>query len=247
MSISGEQAGVQRLPRRVHKHYAAVRLYLDDAEEILELLKQHCDRVAIEAEGYSLPSLDHLPELARDKIRTLGLTGWKGTAYLTVMLGPRVAYAVLSGDTDMALKGVFTQIDAILTKRAPLLQFFASLRTFLGVQALYIVIACSLSLPSFVQVLHRFSTGKAPAFDFSGFGLSDLLSFTNLLEVANFAYGVWFVILLLSNRSVVFLQPWRERTSFWDRNKEQIVVGIIVGVIVAVIASASGYFLGSQH
>jgi hypothetical protein len=78
VSISSEQPGMRRLPRSLTNSYPAVRLYLDDAKEIFDLLQEHFERVTIEAEGYALPSLDSLSEIAKDKIRRLRLTGYIG-------------------------------------------------------------------------------------------------------------------------------------------------------------------------
>jgi hypothetical protein len=161
------------------------------------------------------------------------------------VLSPSNAYESLNRDDDMALKGVFTQIDAILTRRASFVRFLASPRTYFGYLAISLLVLCAYSLPGVAHDLQLLLSGETPTFAFSGLGFGDLWN------AANFIYLAWVLITLWRNRSVIYLHPWRERSSFWLRNRDQIMVGIIVGVTATIIASiisfSAGYFFGGQH
>lgn len=238
---------MQRLGQRVEKNYPIVRLYFDDVQKVFKLLEEHCDEVTIEAEGYKLESLDGLKEIARDKIRRLDLTGRKDSNfnYISIILSPAHAYAVLRNDDDMTLRGVFTQIDAILVRRAALLRVLASQTTLNVALAIFGLLTCGLAVavvPLMIEDVRHLLDGGKLSIGFSGFTPAGLWPMF-IVALYN-AYYIWFQITRTRNRSVVYLHPWRERTTFWERNKDEILRGIVVNLVVAAIVGIVSFILG---
>lgn len=239
---------MQRVPQRVRKTYSVVRLYLDDVQELVELFQQHCDEVTIEAEGYKLQSFEGIREVASSKIRRLKIIGWKRRTFLQVDLRKYRAEILVSRDDDIPLKGVFAQVDAILTRRAPYLRFWASYRTADAIGALIILVSCTVTVvlgPSLMRVIRTLLSGQAAEIHFTSLSPGDLSAY--LVAASYLAYVVWVSITRMQYRSVIYLQAWRERTTFWERNKEEMLRETIVGVVIAIITFILGYIAGAQH
>lgn len=248
----GRVTGVQRVAQRLDKNYPTVRLYFDDAIEMVELLQKHCERVTIEAEGYKLDTLEAIKEIVRDKFQRLDLTGWKESTYISVVLSPSRAYATLSRDDDITLRGAFAQVEAILMRRSPYLRFLASQTAANIATGLILTFSCisiALSLSSIGQLIEAASVRTPPTLHFSGIEFGDVLRAS--VPISYVSYVVWSQITRSRNRSVVYLQRWHERTSFWERNKEEILRDVIVGAIVAAVTGGIGFVIGflvgSQH
>ncbi|HEX5440588.1 MAG TPA: hypothetical protein VFW76_06870 [Ktedonobacterales bacterium] len=238
---------MQRVPQHIRRYYPVVRLYLDDAEELLKLVREHCKQMTIEAEGFIVPSLDDLTGLARRQIRRLDVKGHTDGSYLHLELNQRNAYCYLSRDDDTPLRGVFTQIDAILKRRARLVQLLLSWPVVTTASALFTLINCVGTGFSIARLAQLVQELQAPGhLHFTGFGFGDLWSLP--LFVAYLTYAAWLSVVGLRYHTVIYLYPWHERTTFWERHKEEIMVQVIAGVIIfivtAIVAFVAGYVVG---
>lgn len=242
---------MQRVPRHLQRLYPVVRLYLDDVDELLTLFQEHCEDVTITAEGYKVQSVGDLKRLAPRRIRRLAINGWtRQNTNLNVDLRPYRATLYLSQDDDTLSRGAFTQIDAILKRRAPVLQFVMAPATLISTSVVLSAVACAVTASQvgvLMQAVQAAQTShRAVSADVTGLVLGDLWRIP--LTTGLFAYSIWAGITNLRHHSIVYLRPWRERTTFWERNKEAIsrdvIVGVGVFIITSCIAFAIGYIFG---
>jgi hypothetical protein len=244
---------MQRVPHAVRRNYRIVRLYWDDAEELLKLVRENCERVTIEAEGYKVQNLDDVARVVRQQIRHLVVIGHTDNGYLHIELNRHNAWCYLSRDDDTSLRGVFTQIDDILRRRARVLQLLVSPLVNFTASTLVLLIICvgaGIDIARLVQIIQDLQAhGRAAHLYATGFGFGDLWRLP--LLTAYFTYAFWYGLTFLRYHSIIYLYPWRERTTFWERHKEEIIVQVIAGVIIfvvtAVMAFAAGYVAGANH
>lgn len=241
---------MQRVPQPIQRYYRIVRLYLDDVEELLKLVREHCERVTIEVEGYEVQSLDDVAGISRRQVYRFAIHGHTDNSYLRVELNRYSARCYLSRDDDIPLQGVFTQIDSILKRRARMVQWLVSLPVIATVSALFVLINCvgtGFSIARLAQLIQALQAPDHP--HFTGFGIGDV--WWAPLFVAYLTYAIWCNVIGFRYHSVIYLYPWRERTTFWERHKEEIIVQVIAGVIIfvvtAIVAFVVGYVVGTNH
>ena len=90
-----------------------VKLYLDDLEEIIEILKGACDEIEIQCGDMMLDSLDELLILKKEVLHDLKICGRK--PYISADMSPRGIWLFISEDTAES-RGLFEKVKTILLR-----------------------------------------------------------------------------------------------------------------------------------
>lgn len=105
---------MQRKPQSYGEQLKPVRLYIDDLEQIVEVLQEVATDVEISTDEYTLTDIGQLPELKREFFTFLELATRE--PYISVNLKPNGIWLYIAKD-DMVSRGAFEKIKRILVKR----------------------------------------------------------------------------------------------------------------------------------
>ena len=184
-----------------------VKLYLDDIERILDIIRETCPETTMETDEYAVGEVAQLESLGRDSINTLDIECSR--PYITLQFRPYVTSLYIGQDTAEA-RGVFEKVKTVLVANRRRPQWLISnlwFATWLGVPSLLL----------FFAALERRSVAA---------GAAAILGF--VLAGA----GTWWAYELAIHRhSVVVLRRRSQGASFWKRNRDRIITGIILSVI----------------
>jgi hypothetical protein len=122
---------MKKLAKSMHKSLPALKIYVDEIQDIFELLQQHCQSTTILTDEYEIDDIQELPKL-KDKlgeqIHELEIKG--STPYISIDL-ERSSGRIYLGDNSLESRGILEQLQDILLKgkRNVVWRFFG---TFLG-------------------------------------------------------------------------------------------------------------------
>jgi hypothetical protein len=205
---------MERVVESYGESYLAVVLYLDDLNEMVEILKEVSKDVNIVMGGYKLNGLPEARQVGREVTFSCELTAHR--PFIAVHLAPDDVRLFIEKD-DVVSRGAFEKIRAILRgRRAP----FAWLSNSHWV-------AWGLTIPAAGFWWALFS------------GLEQRNSYSILLGLIGvvFYFGLvrWGFILDRKRHTIIHLRRRVEVPSFWQRNKDKIIVGTSLSLIGLII------------
>ncbi len=192
------------------RRFNAVKLYLDDLEELDRIMRAACPNVHLEAGAYDLDAVEEVGQLPPEALRKLEWSGFghDGRSFLYIYVARDNLFA--SGRScDAACLSALHEIEQVMRRRRRPLAHL-SLR-FYGL------------LPSVVLLL-------AAAL----YALADFrFDFWFLLDVAQ--SWMWSVYTLSTQRrrALVVLERSNAWRSYWQRNRDALSVGLIIAVVGA--------------
>lgn len=212
----------------------AVKLYLDDLEEIDRIVRNVGDEtLEVEREvengeaAYTVSSLDELGEISGgERLKSIRWSCWDGARRrLSVTLA--VKYGYLTGAPG--LRGPLEDVmDILRRQRRPLA--FAEQTTagfLLLFTPLLFVLIMSLQVAAGVGDLEPPKGGVL----------------VMVLATAAVALGVlWYLIALLRRPAIIIRVPRQDRPGFWRRNRDQLTVQLAVALIIFLL----GYLVGNR-
>ena len=206
---------MKRTAKIKSKYLEYLSLYLDDIEQILELLKDNCESITASCEGYELEhptEINEYKELSKEQFKTLQIKG--DTPSVTVSMYQHTMSSGVSvfifGD-DLKSLGLYTAIVDILKKRQNrFIYFYKSISAFLLITALL----------AFILIYLVIKYNLDP----------------NVISVVCI---VWFTIHFITTTDM----PWsrftvklnkeysHQRTNFIIRNRDQIIL-LLIGALI---------------
>jgi len=216
---------MKRVPEGEWTDYAPVRLYLDDVETLMDILRDACERWTFQAAGFEFHGSKELKEVG-DKLKSLNLRGENPA--ISFELRPEHVRLYISDETDLKQLGVKEAVSATLRKRRLLRLGPPWLRLIPG-----------------PLVLAGGAAAVAP------FGLhtgseSDLIFFG--------AYFLWYLALVLWAaslysyfvRSDVRTIRSESVSSFLERNQDQLISGVVLVLFGLILGALAAGWFGSR-
>jgi len=128
---------MKKIIKSYSKRYPILRLFKDDLEQIATLCKENFEGYKIEAGGYELDDISELSKINKREISNFSISAHAPYTSDEGHLIPRPPYISLniskisiklyiSDKDNIKLSGIFSKIDAILTKRRSFLRILAS-------------------------------------------------------------------------------------------------------------------------
>ncbi len=200
---------MEKLPKSIYRSLPLLRVYLDDLQEIENILKEHFDgKVEVRTKDYKIDSVEELQKLKDTQINHIRFIG--GTFDLDVELKPDNGNIYCTQDCPLN-RGIVSQIEELLLKRKR--RFDINLAKLWWVALIYSLV----TLFWFIK---------------SGFSISIKVSLAltgGSILIMTYYYYIW----RADNRrhSIVILKHKTESPSFWQRNKDQIWLLLIGGVV----------------
>lgn len=203
-----------------------VTFYLDDIEEILELLKNNCEKISAGGKGYELEQptkIDEYKNLSKEQFDTLNIECQE--PYVTVSISQSALFGGVNvhiGKDDPTSLGLLTAILDIAKKRQnKFVLFYKSFNTFLLITAI---------LSGFLLLLH------------SKYKLD--------LRVLMAILWGWLMVRWLtsdwgwSRSQVNFRKEYsHQRTGFLTRNRDKIILILIGAVVGAILQFGSSFVI----
>lgn len=203
---------MRELKKSISVDFPPVRLYLDDVEELFNILKKHAKSVNIETEKYELDDVAHLKEIKSDKIHKLTLS--TSSPYISIDFESGSARVYISEDTTLN-RGILSEIEDVIKKcRRRIAHIFhkSHLEFYLPVVAV-------------VSVVQAYEYMKGWLFG----AFAALIIIPTVLGLV-FGWKIDF-----SQYSTIVLSERHKQDTFFKRNRDGIIVGIIVAIITAAI------------
>jgi hypothetical protein len=219
-----ENIGVEKLPKIIYEPLPAVKLYLDDLQEITSFLMEHYgDKIELRTTEYKISNVDNLPLLKDPRIKYLRILGGGETfSDVEIEFKRDTASIFCRADTPFN-RGVVEYLKALILKR----ERYVSKARWLMIP----VIAFYGLVGIWQRFIHPIQTwGEVLAFLF--------LTITFLLFTGWFCWGN------LLNHSIIIPNLKKDVPSFWQRNKDQIWLVILGGVLGALLTVVGALLFG---
>ncbi len=215
---------MEKLKQTYYKKYPHIRLYLDDIQEIHKLFLNTFSKCEITAEGYKLNDFSEILQLNKAQVTELKMVSTTTDYELIVEFSISTGGVHFSVSDDDALEGlgVGKKIDEIISKRHA----------------------------TFHNILDSwwFPIVPGPLFAIGIF----LLFYSHVgLVLLALCVAIWILILLDATRSypkyhsLVYLVSRHDKTGFFQRHKDQILLHLLNSIITGLIGLCIGYSASS--
>jgi len=188
-----------------------VKLFLNDVEEIVSILREVSATVDIRTDEYSMESVEELKKLDVDCIHELTIQCRE--PYVSLELDRYRIWLYIAEDTPVS-RGLFEKVKEVLVRRrrrlARILRNPSLIWVPLGLLIYPIVIGLRLSNWS-------------------------LLALGLFLLISICIWGRWAWVARFERYSTIVLRRQSEHKSFWERNKDQLLLSVISAIIGGVI------------
>lgn len=205
-----------RVSKRWQEMYACVRLYKEDMREIVEAAKTSGQTVRIVAGEYVLSDIGEL-----EKMKGQGLKSFEvhvGMHELCVVVGWYGAIVGVEDAESVQLRGIAAKIGNVLNRKK---QWYGVFFRPVGAVGMAVMVGMVVG---------------AAGGSYLGTGWSLLLGGLAGLGVSASALR-WL------GRSVIMLMEMHDEGSFWQRNKDKVLVGVIVGVAGSVAGAVIAWIV----
>ncbi len=212
------------------KRYPALRLYIDDLEEIVGIFKSHFTDIKIVADEYELTDIADINNIKKPLITDFSVSynqhnqDPSRSGLLSLDLKPDHASIYLSDSEATYLCGVASQIDALLLRKKSVAGFMASHRLIRFSLIVYIPFMIALLLLSFIY---------------------HFVLWNILLFILTMIYLVWsnYTISIIDNRyCIIFLVNSNNKNNYFSRNKDQLISAFI-NIFFLILGSVLTYLV----
>jgi len=196
------------------KSYPVLRLFKDDLEEIVGIFKKHFTEIDIIADENQLTDIAEIDKIKRSKITHFSVEHHhydqepSRSGRLSLDLTPESARLYLSDSAATYLRGVASEIDALLSKKKSVLGFIASQR----LNRISLIVYAPLLL---ILLSSTFSS----RFMLPIFWNALLLIFSAIFV----SWSLWMSFILSKRYCVIFLNYSMSKTNYFSRNKDQLI------------------------
>ena len=205
---------MKKLPQSQSEDFHAVKLFSDDVKSIVDILREVSDKVEITAGEFSLDSADELSNIPQRSLDRL----YVASAEPRVSLDLTGYHCVLRrGENTAETRGTFEKIKELLRARR-------RRAWLLAMSDLTMIILASVFMLSFFAGLFL--------------GVPWLLVTSGVVFCALLVLVVWMLKWGVRRQSIVILQNRSETPSFWERNRDPILVRVIPTLVGVIVGSA---------
>lgn len=197
-----------------------VKLYLDDIEKIVEILREVSTTIKIETDEYSIEDVKELASLDKERVTELNIQS--AEPYLNLRIGPQKSWLNIAKD-EPSSRGTFEKIKEVLFLRR------RKALGFLDKWSITFPLTWLLGFAT-VEFMIKAIRGGGTLFIIGSIISPLILLFYLLLASYFWSHGSF--IIILRRRS--------QEQSFIKRNKDR----IIVGVLLALVSGAIGLIIG---
>lgn len=191
-----------------------IKLYLDDIEKIVDILRELSSEIKIETEEYALKDVNEFASLNKEKLAELRIRSLE--PHLSLDLGPRHVWLDIAEDIPSS-RGTFEKIkEVLLSRRRKFAGFAGNLEGGLIVSLILGFATISMGLKAIEGGGALFSIGAV------------------IMLLISLVFGRWYFRVISKESSLIILKRRNQQQSFFQRNKDRIIVGII-------LALASGF------
>jgi hypothetical protein len=218
---------MERLAERRSWNFPQLRLFLDDVEAIVGIVKSQCRRVGIQVGGYKMDGLEDLQELVKigeKEVVALEVTCWTDKdTYVSISLDHWRAEIAVHDCADTQAMGIATRVVEVLNKRRKLFLRIVGGKWVIGVATLMAMFGA-------IGAVGLLSRGERV------WALAGLV-----VIVLCVCAGYWNYVLLFRRYCVIRLCKAGEEMGFARRNKDdlvKIVVAALLGSLATVAVSS---------
>jgi hypothetical protein len=200
---------MKKITKGWSKDYGSLKVFRDDIEEIAGIITSEGgweNKLEIRTDLSVLDNISELKNVKGNYLRRLEFT--VGYGFLDLDLTPKWASLKVSNSDDTKLMGIATRIDTILQKRCRLLGYLNNKMGFVLSGLLWGIV---LSFPTYNKIFVWFPT---------------VLPIIALLAILD-TVCIWY---LWSHVSTICLYYSHEKSNFFSRNKDAIMVSAITAV-----------------
>lgn len=214
---------MKKVKKEYIKYYPFLRLFKKDVEEIIKLFKQNCKSVEIYIDEYKLDDISEIEDIGKQEVSYFHISSTL-QAYLS--LSSKSANFVLINEDDLKLRGLETKIEQILAKRKSAWDILNSPWLYIP----YIIITAGVVIWWLLSLTS------------SNLSLTFFISMVGVMMLGLFPLCIWRILEYIDSNKhcVIFLCNPEERSNFFKRNKDRLIIGLIgaiVGGIITFIAT----------
>lgn len=195
-----------------------VHLYLEDLHEIESILKEELKvkELEITFDEYEAKSIKEIPE-GTENVSTY-LVFQTSNPNISISIYKHSTSIWLSS-TNLELEGAIAKITDLLTKRTRKFIFYSFKVLNLGISLIFITVAI---LSSWFGRMSR--------------NIQIILLLIFLLTLT-----LWILTILKPVKSIIEFKEKKKTPTFFQRNKDRIIVGLLVGIPVAIFSFLLGF------
>jgi len=213
----------KKIPSRTEK-LRPVKLYLDDLEQIVSILKVESNEVKIETDEYKYESLEELVGNRKETIYELKLGSGRSVWSPVKLSLDKYFVELFISEDEPRLRGLFEKIKEILVKRERVYRRLVSpiFSLIFSVFSLTIIIVNKFLYPLPLIIL-----------PFLYFIIIPSATTISLIIV------VW-LNMEKGKYSIIVLKHRSDQVSFWKRNKDQVlllIIGTVIGAVITVLGT----------
>lgn len=209
---------MKKVKKEYIKYYPFLRLYKKDIDEIIKLFKQNCESVEIYIDEYKLDDISEIKDIGKQEVSYFHITSTL-QAYLT--LSSKSANFVLINEDDLKLRGLETKIEQILAKRKSAWNILNSPWLYIP----YIIITVCVII------------WWLSSLTFLSLSLTFLASIVGVMILGFFPLCISYLLKYIDSNKhcVIFLCNSEERSNFFKRNKDRLIIGLVIAIIGGII------------
>jgi len=209
---------MKKVKKEYIKYYPFLRLYKKDIEEIIKLFKQNCKSVEIYIDEYKLDDISEIKDIDKQKVSYFHISSTL-QAYLS--LSSKSANFVLINEDDLKLRGLETKIDQIFAGRKSAWDILNSPWVFIP----HIIITVCVII------------WWLSSLTFLSLSLTFLASTVGVMILGFFPLCISYLLKYIDSNKhcVIFLCNPEERSNFFKRNKDRLIIGLIGAFVGGII------------
>lgn len=214
---------MKKIDKSLSKDYLPVKLYLDDLEQIDEIMKEASTSLSFETEDFKFDSIEELKNnLKKAQINELHVKS--SSPYITIDF-TRMWARVYVSSSETSSAGIFFRLDQIISNRTRILKWLYSF---------YFIWVTNISvwLISGTFGLTFISSRMNPYTSITLTALSSMWLF-------------WVLFIRLRSHSIIFLTHRGSEKPFLQRNKDNLILAIISAILGAILGIA-GTLIANQ-
>jgi hypothetical protein len=209
---------MKKKSRSLARRFGPVRIYKNDIEGIVEILEKFHDdgesrepKIDISIGDYELSSIDELSEVKEKPIREMALEYKLYNPFVCIDLDISEESSRLYCSEDSATYlGVYTEIEKLLLSKRRKWEWISHVTWFLS----------AIATSAAIFVVYG-QINNSPFMSYMGYSFGGLLLIFGLLSF--FTRSI--------RKSEIILVDRYEQTTFWERNRDKLLVGLIIGSI----------------
>jgi len=200
---------MKKIKKFLRIDFGLTKLFFDDLEEIINILKEASEKIDINTEDFQIESMEEFGELDKEDLNILRVETFN--PWIVLDIQPRESY-IYAGEDTLITRGVLDKIKSIFRRRRYKFSWLAS--EFIS----------KISSPLIILLL----------FDYL---ILDKKAIFMILVIIFSSLSIVNTIFIFSLKNRITLAKKSDKKSFWRRKKDDIILAIISALIGSVIGA----------